>query len=65
MGPGFRPDDVKLQNKPAEVRVLGEIADMLLNIVGVDLNGFAMAVGRGEGNLVEHALYLCWSELRR
>lgn len=45
----------KLQNKPAEVRVLGEIADMTLDVSGVDLDGLAGAVGSREGNLVEHA----------
>src|SRR5262249_54163383 len=46
-----------LQNEPAQVGVLGEVADMLVHIVGVDLDGFAVAVGRGEGYLVEHALH--------
>ena len=40
--------DDELQDKPAEVRVLGEIADMLLDVVGIDLDGFAIAVGRGK-----------------
>ena len=46
-----------LQNKPAQIRVLGEVADVLLHIVGVDLDGLAVAVGRGEGDFVEHALH--------
>jgi hypothetical protein len=47
--PGVRRDGCRvlrrLQNKPAEVGVLGEIADVLLHVVGVDLDGLAMAVG--------------------
>src|SRR5450631_3928951 len=46
-----------LQDEPAQIRVLGEIADVLLHIVGIDLDGLAIAVGGGEGNLVEHALH--------
>ena len=46
-----------LQNKPAQVGVLGEIADVLLHIGGVDLHRLAGAVGGGERNLVEHALH--------
>jgi hypothetical protein len=37
-----------LQNEPAEICVLGEIADVFLDIVGVDLDGFAVAVGSCE-----------------
>jgi hypothetical protein len=50
-------DRRELQNKPAQIGVLGEIADVLLDIVGIDLDGLAMAVGGGKGNLVEHALH--------
>ena len=46
-----------LQNKPAQIRILGEIADVLLHVGGVDLHGLAGAVGRGERDLVEHALH--------
>ena len=46
-----------LQNKPAQIRVLGEIADVLLHIGGVDLHRLAGAVGGAERNLVEHALH--------
>jgi hypothetical protein len=30
---------------------------MLLNIFGVDPNGFAVPVGRGKGNIVQHAFH--------
>src|SRR6185312_8481962 len=48
---GVRP----LQNKPAQIGVLGEIADVLLHIIGIYLDGLAMTVRRGKGYLVEHA----------
>lgn len=35
-----------LWNEPAEVRVLGQAADLLLHIGGVDAKGFAVAVRR-------------------
>src|SRR5712672_1604625 len=57
-GPGLRrDDDATSQNEPAQIRVLGEIADMFLHVIGIDLDGLAIAVGGGEGNLVEHALH--------
>src|SRR5262245_30526817 len=57
-GYGPRPSPGRqLQDKPAQIRVLGEVADVLLHIVGVDLDGLAMAVGCGEGDIVEHALH--------
>jgi hypothetical protein len=34
-----------LKNKPAQIGVLGEVADVLVHIGGVDLDGFAGAVG--------------------
>ena len=60
MGPCFRGDDgdgALLQNKPAQIGVLGEVADVLLHVIGIDLDGLAMTVRRGERNLVEHALH--------
>ena len=61
MGPRFRGDDgdgaLALQNKPAQIGVLGEVADVLLHVIGIDLDGLAMTVRRGERNLVEHALH--------
>jgi hypothetical protein len=47
----------KLKDKPAQIRVLGEIADVLLHIGGVDPDGLAIAVRGHERNLVEHALH--------
>ena len=47
----------ELQDKPAQIGVLGEIADVLLDIGGVDPDRLAIAVRRGKGNLVEHALH--------
>src|SRR5579863_7172013 len=46
-----------LQNKPAQVGILGEVADVLLNILRIDQDGFAVAVRRGKGNFVQHALH--------
>ena len=37
-----------LQNKPAQIRVLRQIADMLLHVSGVDADGFAVAIRRDE-----------------
>ena len=45
------------ENKAREVCILREIADVFVDVAGVDLNGLAGAVGRGEGNLVKHALH--------
>ena len=42
------PTPEVLQDKPAEIGVLGEVADMLLHILGVDLDRIAGAVGGGE-----------------
>src|SRR5262245_17350763 len=39
-----------LQDEPAEIAIPGEVADMLLHIVGVDLNGLAVAIRRGKGD---------------
>ena len=33
-----------LQNKPAQIRILRQIADMLLHVIGVDPDGLAVAV---------------------
>jgi len=45
----LRGDDKRrLQNKPAEVAVLGEVADVLVNVGGVDLDALAVLVGRDE-----------------
>lgn len=56
-GPRLRGDDIenvaalqqsrakRLQNKPAQIRILREIADMLLHIGGVDGDGLAAHVG--------------------
>src|SRR4051794_20241442 len=52
--PGY---EKSLQNEPAQVSVLGEVADVLLHVIRVDLDGLAVAVRRGERNLVEHALH--------
>src|SRR5262245_30615178 len=46
-----------LQDEPRQIRVLGEIADVLVHVGGVDRNGLAGAVGGGERDLVEHALH--------
>src|SRR5262249_52057694 len=45
------------ENEPAKVCVLGEIADVLVHVSGVDCHRVAGTVGRGERNLVEHALH--------
>jgi len=45
------------QNKSAEIGVFGEIADVLMHVGGVDLDCLPGAVGRAEGNIVEHALH--------
>src|ERR1700730_9252372 len=49
--PGRRSDTKtggqKLQNKPAQIRVLGEVADVLLHVGGIDQDGLAMAVRCG------------------
>ena len=39
---------LRLQNKPAEIGVLGQIADVLFHVGGVDLDRLAGAVGRRE-----------------
>ena len=46
-----------LENKPAQIRIPRQIADILLHIIAVDLQRLARAVGGGEGNFVEHALH--------
>src|SRR5271154_7107154 len=48
---------LQLKDKAREVGVLGEIADVLLDVGGIDLDRLAGAVGGGEGNLVEHAFH--------
>src|ERR1700733_1241563 len=45
------------QDEPAQIGVRGEVADMTLDEIGVDANGFAGPVGGGEAHLVEHALH--------
>src|SRR5215475_10311165 len=35
---GYSGDSWKLQNKPAQIGVLGEVADMLLHVIGIDLH---------------------------
>ena len=39
-------DDVTLQDKPAQIRIVGEIPDMRLDIGAVGLDGFTCAVER-------------------
>jgi len=46
-----------LQNKPAEIRVPGEIADVLAHVGRVDPHALARTVRRRERDLVEHALH--------
>jgi hypothetical protein len=45
------------QNKSTEISVFGEIANVLMHVGRVDLDGFAGAVGRAERNIVKHALH--------
>ena len=45
-----------LQDKSAQIGVLGEVADVLLHVIGIDLDGLAMTVRCGERNLVEYTL---------
>src|SRR5262249_51161279 len=47
----------RLQNKPAQIRVLRQIADVAAYIGRVDLHDFARTVRGGEGNIVEHPLH--------
>src|SRR5271163_2427949 len=42
-----------LQDEPAQIGVLGEVADVLLHIVGVDLDRLAGTVGSAEGHVIE------------
>src|SRR6516162_2909268 len=53
----FRRRRRQLQDKSAEVGVLGEVADVLLHIVGIDPHRLAVAVRSREGDFVEHALH--------
>jgi len=43
--------------KPAEIGVLARSPDVLLHVVGIDLDGLAITVRGCEGDLVEHALH--------
>src|ERR1700730_5232934 len=45
------------QYESAQVGVLGEVADVLVHVAGVDLHRLARTVGRREGNIVEHPLH--------
>src|SRR5262249_37879157 len=45
------------ENEPAQIRVLGEIADVLVHVVGVDHHRLPGTVGGAEGDVVEHALH--------
>src|SRR6185437_1002160 len=45
------------QDEARQVGVLGQIADVRLHEGGVDLHSLARPVGRGEGNIIEHALH--------
>src|SRR5271168_2069266 len=46
-----------LQDESAEICVLGEVADVLLHVSGIDLHRLARTVGSAKGNIVEHALH--------
>src|SRR5689334_24695670 len=46
-----------LENEAAEIGVLGEVADVLMNIGGVDFRGLAAEIRRLERQLVEHTLH--------
>ena len=45
------------ENKPAQIGVLRQVADVLLHVFGVDLHRFAGAVRCGERHLVEDPLH--------
>ena len=49
-------DDVVLVS-PDDVGIAGEIADIFLNVSGINADGLAGAIGRCEGNIVEHPLH--------
>src|SRR5689334_21299509 len=46
-----------LKDKPAQVCILGKIADVLVHVSRIDRDGVARAVRCSERNLVEHALH--------
>src|SRR5579871_201029 len=46
-----------LKNKPRQIGVLGEIADMLVHIGGIDFDRLARAVRSRKRNIVEDALH--------
>ena len=44
------------QNEPAEIGILGKIADALADIGTIDTNDFTRTIGRGELDIVKHPL---------
>src|SRR5271156_615924 len=48
-----------LQNEPAQICVLGEVADVLLHVAGIDLDRLAGTVGSAKGHVVEDPLHHC------